>query len=458
MPDASDRRRRYAIVGTGARAELFARAVAVDHTETAHLVALADPNPVRMATHNAWLADLGVPPVPMYPADRFVEMLTTEQVETVIVTTVDRFHDEYIVAAVEAGCDVLTEKPMTIDATRCRRILDAVDRTDRRVVVTFNYRYNPVHEAVKRVLASGEIGEIGSVHFEWLLDVRHGADYFRRWHRNRANSGGLMVHKASHHFDLVNWWLADEPVEVFAMGRLFFYGDQAGGHHGTARPYARAHRSAAALDDPFALHMAERPQLASLYLNAEHIDNYHRDQNVFAPGVDIEDDMAVLVRYASGASMSYHLTAYSPWEGYRVMFNGSAGRLELDVVENDHVSPAGAGEEGHARLTVHPFWKKPHEVTISGYAREGHGGADRRMLEALLAGTAPGSDLPADALGRSATERDGARALLVGLSANESFRTGRPVRVNDLLDLSSTQPAATTPATAVTNDRKEPSS
>ena len=43
--------------------------------------------------------------------------------------------------------------------------------------------------------------------------------------------------------------------------------------------------------------------------------------------------MAVLVRYASGASMTYHLTAYSPWEGYRVMFNGSAGRLELEVVE-----------------------------------------------------------------------------------------------------------------------------
>jgi predicted dehydrogenase len=95
-------------------------------------------------------------------------MIERERVDTVIVCTVDRYHDEYIVAALEAGCDVLTEKPMTIDARRCARILDAVRRTGRRVRVTFNYRYNPLHEAVKRIIAAGEIGDIGSVHFEWL--------------------------------------------------------------------------------------------------------------------------------------------------------------------------------------------------------------------------------------------------------------------------------------------------
>ena len=46
-------------------------------------------------------------------------------------------------------------------------------------------------------------------------------------------------------------------------------------------------------------------------------DGYRRDQSVFGDGINIEDDMAVLVRYANGAKMSYHLTAYSPWEGYR---------------------------------------------------------------------------------------------------------------------------------------------
>ena len=435
---------RYAIVGTGARAELFARAIAVDHADVATLAALADPNPIRLAAHNARLVELGAAPVPTYPASEFVAMLDKERVDTVVVTTVDRFHDEYIVAALDAGRDVLTEKPMTVDAPRCQRILDAAARTGRRVTVTFNYRYNPIHEAVKRVLAAGEIGEIGSVHFEWLLDVRHGADYFRRWHRDKANSGGLLVHKSGHHFDLVNWWLDDEPAQVHAFGRLFVYGDEAGRRHGYARDYARAHGSPEAAGDPFALSLAEHPRLRQLYLEAEEADGYHRDQNVFAPGVSIEDDLAVLVRYARGATMTYHLTAYAPWEGYRFMVNGSRGRLELEVVENDHVAPAVAGavkgqsaalhgveaaaERGGVSLRVRPFWAPPRDVPIDGHRRDGHGGADARMLTQLLR-----PDPPPDDLDRRCTERDGARALLVGLAANESIATGHPVRVADLL-------------------------
>src|SRR6185437_11718649 len=321
--------------------------------------------------------------------------------------------------------DVLTEKPMTIDAAGCRRILDAVERTGHTVAVTFNYRYNPVHEAVKRVLAAGEIGEIGSVHFEWLLDVRHGADYFRRWHRDKANSGGLLVHKASHHFDLVNWWLADTPSRVHAFGTVFFYGDEAGHRHGYARSYERAHGSPEAADDPFALSLVDDPRLAQLYLDAEQADGYHRDQNVFGPGVTIEDDMAVLVRYAGGATMTYHLTAYSPWEGYRVMFNGSRGRLELEVVENDHV---GAHTQADVRLQVRPFWAPPRDVPLGPTVREGHGGADDRMLAQLL-----DPDAPPDELGRTATEQDGARALQIGLAANESIATGKPVDITRVL-------------------------
>src|SRR5581483_9836199 len=122
----------------------------------------------------------------------------------------------------------------------------------------------------------------------------------------------------------------------------------------------------------------------------------------FAPGVTIEDDMAVLARYDTGATMSYHLTAYAPWEGYRVMFNGSRGRLELEVVESDHVAPAAAGglqgaaaaaEDGGVRLRVCPYWRPPHEVEVPGYVREGHGGADRRMVAALF-GPAAGEPDP----------------------------------------------------------------
>ncbi|MEV6797967.1 Gfo/Idh/MocA family oxidoreductase [Micromonospora rifamycinica] len=441
MSPPAAHRRRHALVGTGARAEMFVRALVTEHADTARLVAFADVNQTRMDAHNRWLTELGHPAVPTYRADDFAAMLAREQVDVVLVTSVDVTHDEYIVAALRAGCDVVTEKPMTVDAARCRRILDAVAETGRQVTVAFNYRYNPLHEQVRRLLADGAVGEIGSVHFEWLLDVRHGADYFRRWHRDKASSGGLMVHKASHHFDLVNWWLDATPVEVYAAGRLFFYGED-GRRHGYARDYDRAHDSPAAADDPFALRLAEHPRLRELYLDAEAEDGYHRDRNVFAPGVTIEDDMAVLARYSTGATMTYHLTAYAPWEGYRVMVNGSRGRLELEVTESDFVSPAAAGalkgaalhgdeaaaENGAATLTLRPFWSPPTRIPVEGYTRQGHGGADARMTRVIFGGEP-------DPLGRAATAYDGALALLTGLAANRSFATGDPVRVADLLTL-----------------------
>lgn len=226
-PDTA--RRRAAVVGLGARARLFTQALAGPYADRFELAGFCDVNSHRMAVHNGWLADAGPgrAPVPAYAAEDFDEMLRRERIGLVVVCSVDRTHDDYIVRALEAGCDVVTEKPMTTDAGRARRILDAVRRTGREVRVAFNYRYNPVHSAVRELIAAGEIGEVGSVHFEWLLDLRHGADYFRRWHRDKANSGGLMVHKATHHFDLVNWWLGTRPESVFAQGGLFFYGDEA---------------------------------------------------------------------------------------------------------------------------------------------------------------------------------------------------------------------------------------
>jgi predicted dehydrogenase len=421
--------KRAAVVGTGHRAQLFTEGLARrDHYQVA---ALCDPNPIRMAYHNRILAAAGRAAARTYRPDAFEKMLREEGVEEVVVTTVDALHDAYIVPALRAGCRVVTEKPMTTDAQRCRRILDTVAETGGQLSVAFNYRFNPVHELVRRELAAGSVGEVLSVHFEWLLDVRHGADYFRRWHRERDRSGGLMVHKAGHHFDLVNWWLGARPRRVYGAGRLGFYGRENGERNGRRRDYVRAHGSAAAADDPFALHLEENVGLRALYLDAEGEDGYHRDRNVFGDGITIEDDMAVLVQYDTGASMSYHLTAYAPWEGYRVMFNGTGGRLELEVEESRwqrpcaRLSSAGGAVHGDtamdnaggARIELRPLWKPPRPVEIPEFDHAGHGGGDARMLRTLFDGEP----------GPAATAADGALALAVGLAANASFAGGEAV-------------------------------
>lgn len=335
----TNERKRYAIVGVGSRAAMFTDALLKDFLHSGELVALCDPNQLRLDYANRRLTRLfGAAALPTYHSTQFDTMLVEQRVDAVIVCSIDRTHHHYIIRALELGCDAVTEKPMTVDAEKCSAILDAVKRTGRKLRVTFNYRYAPRHTKVKELLARGVIGEVKSVHFEWLLDTVHGADYFRRWHRDKRNSGGLMVHKATHHFDLVNWWLGSEPEVVYGLGELVFYGRENAEKRGVTSFYDRGTGLPPDRADPFALDLSSSDQVREMYLEAEKEDGYRRDQSVFGDGISIEDDMSVLVRFASVATMSYHLTAYSPWEGYRIAFNGTKGRLEYECEEQSYVS------------------------------------------------------------------------------------------------------------------------
>ncbi|GHB90166.1 Gfo/Idh/MocA family protein [Cerasicoccus arenae] len=425
-------KKRYVIVGTGGRAFMFADALLNTYKRNCKLSAICDLNSKRLEFHNnSYQEKWGVKPLKTYLAKDFDRMIEKEKPDFVIVTTMDRTHHDYIIRSMELGCDVITEKPLTIDTEKCQAIIDAAKKTGRNVRVTFNYRYSPSRSKVKELLMADTIGEVKSVHFEWLLDTKHGADYFRRWHRDKRNSGGLMVHKSTHHFDLVNWWLGSEPVNVFGLGSLGFYGRANGEQHGNYRPYYRATDSDAAKDDPFAQSLRDGENLEGLYLEAEQEDGYLRDQNVFGDGISIEDTMNLAVRYRNGAQMSYSLTAYSPWEGYRIAFNGTKGRLELDEMEKSYIS-AGNGHISDGctfstRLTVFPHWEKPYHVDFA-VGEGGHGGGDLLLLADLFA-----SKSTKDPLGRAAGFRDGATSILTGIAANQSFATGLPVKIADLV-------------------------
>lgn len=418
----------YALVGTGGRAGLYIDAIGGKWRESAKLVAFCDSNQTRMHYANGLLEKAGAQPASLWQAEHFEAMIRETRPETIIVTTMDRTHDEYIFRALRAGCDVITEKPMTIDEPRALRILDAIEETGRQVRVAFNYRYAPHHSKVRELLMNGTIGEVFSVHFEWLLNTEHGADYFRRWHREKRNSGGLLVHKSTHHFDLMNFWLNSYPQRVYAEGDLRFYGRENAEKRGVKDFYPRAHGYAAAKDDPFALHMADNPQLKGLYLDAEHEDNYYRDQSVFSDGITIEDTMSVLVKYQNQTQLTYSLNAYLPLEGLNVVFNGSRGRLEMKLVENSYVNGGGLREaEGsldRCDITVYPLFGAPWKAEFA-MGEGGHGGGDNAMLADLFG--EPGDD----PLKRAADHRAGALSILTGIAANRAIAQQRPVHFSE---------------------------
>ncbi|MFA7345255.1 MAG: Gfo/Idh/MocA family oxidoreductase [Terrimicrobiaceae bacterium] len=440
----SPEKKRYAIVGTGGRSRMFIHAIASTYKDACELVAFCDVNETRMNFYNREIGEqFQAAPVPTYHAEDFDLMVRATRPDVVIVSSIDCTHHEYIVRAMDLGCDAITEKPLTTDIEKCREILDAVKRTGRRLTVTFNYRYAPIRSKVKELLSAGAIGEVKSVHFEWLLDTNHGADYFRRWHRDKRNSGGLMVHKATHHFDLVNWWLDSTPETVFALGNLAFYGRENARDRGVTAFYERGTGCPDAGGDPFALDLRSSENLKALYLDAEHEDGYKRDLSVFGDGITIEDTMNLAVKYKSGAQMSYSLHAYAPWEGYRVAFNGTKGRLEVNHQEASYINAGNGslteGVSSSEQILLMPLFGKPEVVEIP-VGVGGHGGGDPIMLgEIFGAGAKP------DPLGRAADHFDGARSILTGIAANESFRTGLPVLVDDLLRLEEWAPGGMRP-------------
>jgi predicted dehydrogenase len=347
----------------------------------------------------------------------FDEMCDKTKPELVMVTTVDGFHSQYIVKGLDRGIDVMTEKPMVIDEVQCQAVLDAEKRNKRKIVVTHNYRFAPKHQKIKEVLLSGEIGRVISVDFSWYLDVYHGADYFRRWHRLRSKGGSLWVHKASHHFDLINWWLDADPVEVAAQGRLEVYGKN--GKFRSTNCRACPHKS----DCRFYYDITKNANRMKLYVGCEDADGYHRDGCVFREDVDIFDSMSALVKYSNGVNMSYSLNAFMPIEGYRLAFNGEKGRLEVRDYERQPWQV-----EDETEMHVIKSFGKREPVTIPK-VEGGHGGGDDRLRDLIFRKV----DVPPYM--RLPDSHAGAMSCLTGIAARKSIDLKRPVKIAELIRL-----------------------
>jgi len=425
------RKRRYAVVGVGGRSGMYRDAVLKTYATHGEMAGFCDLNLGRLKLAQAKARQEAGVEVPIYEAKDFDRLVRETRPDIVIVTTKDATHSQYIVRAMELGCDVMTEKPMTTDEKQCRAILDAQRRTGRSCRVTFNYRYSPPRTQVKDLLMSGVIGDVLSVDFHWLLDTMHGADYFRRWHSHKANSGGLMVHKATHHFDLVNWWLSAVPVTVQAAGKREFYTPQMAKRLGLQGPHERCRTCPEKSKCAFYLDLASKKELKELYLDNEQYDGYFRDRCVFRPDIDIEDTMNVMVRYNTGVTLSYSLNAFNAWEGYVIAFNGTKGRLEHKMEEKVYIngdgSMPGAVKPEGTYIRIYPLRAPAYEVPVRS-GEGSHAGGDKVMLDDLFL-----PEKPADKYQRAADQRGGACSILTGIAANHSFVSGKAVQVADLV-------------------------
>lgn len=421
---------KIAIVGCGSRHKMFRDSITDDYADSHEIVALCDSNPHRLGEAAKAVQRPGTNGVATYLAEDFDRLILEQKPDTIVVTTPDFLHADYIVRAFEAGCDVICEKPLTIDLARLKTIIDAQARTGRKVQVTFNYRYSPARTQIKELISSGAIGEVTAVDFRWHLDRVHGADYFRRWHRQKENSGGLLVHKSTHHFDLLNWWLGTVPTAVLASGRRAFYRPETAAELGLEGRGPRCHGCPVAAKCDFKLDLAADESLRNLYLEAEGADGYFRDLCVFDEDIGIEDTMQAHIRYASGVTANYTLTAYSPWEGLEIKFQGTKGDITHRHVE---VHGVFGGTRAHAdadavTTELHLAGQVPRLLDVP-HASGHHGGADPVMLGYIF----DPEGMTPDRYGRASDHVAGAWSILTGIAANASIDTGSLVDIKSML-------------------------
>jgi len=405
---------RVALVGTGIRgSSMWGKRLMDNYSDVLEMVGLCDINPIRMEYVKKYIgADC-----PTFSDLEFDEMIRKTKPDKVIVTTKDCFHAKYICRAMELGCDVITEKPLATDEKMCQQIIDTEKRTGRHVRVTFNYRYGPAAARIKEILMSGEIGKITSVDFSYYLNTNHGASYFRRWHGYKQNSGSLLVHKSTHHFDLLNWWLDAEPVEVNGKADLRHYGFN--GDYRSTRCMECPHKS----ECPYYWDITTNEHMMNLYVKAESADGYIRDRCLYNKEINIWDTMSVQVRYHTDTLLNYSLNACMPYEGFLVGFNGTKGRLDA---REYHSQP---WEVDHlADIRVTKLFDKTRTFTVPK-GGPGHWGADDKMQDMIFRGPI------ADPLGQTAGSRAGALSIMIGVAARRSIEQEQPMFIEELVKI-----------------------
>lgn len=406
-------KQRLALVGTGSRGtSMFGTSVIAEYSDIIEFAGLCDINPGRVE----YARELIKVSCPVYTD--FDKMLREVGADILIVATTDATHDEFVIKGLEKGLKVISEKPLTTDEKKCQAILDAERRTGNRVIVTFNMRYQEYVRKIWELLRSGEIGEIKSVNLNWYLDTSHGASYFRRWHGLREIGGTLLVHKATHHFDTLNYWVNSEPEEVFAYGSLDFYGQK-------NSPFKHTHCRTCPhkTDCKFYWDITRSSSMMRLYVDHEKYDGYLRDGCVFREEIDIYDTMTVQYRYANKVPVSYSLTAFSPYEGYRVAINGTKGRLDAWIGQQWDQSYS------YQEITIMNIFGNIKTIKVLPRSG-GHGGADPQLKDHLF--KYPDST---DHFRQSAGSRDGVMSALIGIAARNSIESGKTVKISDLTDL-----------------------
>lgn len=383
-----DKKIKIGIIGTGSRGTLSFGKGFQNYPNEVQITAMCDKNPLRLKGAKSIL---GIDVEEFYSHET---LLQKADCDTVIVTTPDFTHEQLTIDALQAGKNVLCEKPMAISTAQCDRMMKAERESGKMLMIAFNMRHHAVFAKVQEIVAGGKIGRPIAMQF---LDYYPGGNfYFRRWHRLKENSGGLLIHKGSHDFDLFNWIIGARPTSIAAFSGVGKYKPIPG-----AGVRCRDCEIAAECVDYFDLGKMEHYQ--KLYRDAESVDNYYIDRCVYTSDKDTGDHSAIIIEYDNGCHVSY-------LESFLGNVRQTGGRYITLFAEHGQLWA------GDNEMKVKVMFDKGGEPEIHDIKRneqDGHGGADDAEIRAFIESLKRGKHLVADS-------EAGRLAVMMGEAAEKS--------------------------------------
>lgn len=395
---------RFGIIGAGARgAGSFG--TMLKKRNGAVLTAFCDPNRLRAERAAARLEVS----VNIYHDVR--QMIASEKLDAVIITTPDCFHEENALAALESGVHVLIDKPLATTVHGCQNIIDAAEKSGKIVMIGFNLRHHPVLCKLKEVIDSGAAGRI------FMIENREfyngGRGYMARWNRFYSRSGGLWVHKGCHDFDVFQWLLGfPRPLRVgaFAQVSVLTPDNLPFALRDGVRPGPRCHQCPYAEDCPDCVVVRDLKG-GPWDDDAVTFDGIAKDECIYLSDKDTHDNGIAIVEYEGGIRASHLECFITPLNDRQYTVIGTRGQIEASLEQR--------------QIVIRPRWGGEvitHQLPPN---LGGHGGADPELMKTfieVLRGAQPNHTLL----------EHGMLATAVGQAAELSWRERRIVEVEEL--------------------------
>lgn len=257
----------------------------------------------------------------------------TSDLDGIMIGTRCYLHTEMACKVAPTNLPIFLEKPVAITFDEVRQLETTFANYPAPVVVSFPLRLSPMAQRVKAIIESGQIGTVE--HVVAFNDVPYGSGYFRSWHRNYAENGGLWLQKATHDLDYLNYLIGQRPTWISAINaRRVYGGDMPWGQH-----CGDCHLRESCPESPFTRFRFGFEQDGVEYFG-------RRNFCVFSEGFELEDMGSCLVEYENGAQLSYTQNFFARYKAARrgARLYGYRGAIEFDWYTNqikiyNHMSP-----------------------------------------------------------------------------------------------------------------------